>query len=251
MPSSWLSQVPLDPGIRVNLVCLPHAGGGAAMFHKWKRLLPDQIAAVPIQLPGRENRLSDTPVEFLEQSVRAIAEEIVQSPMPRIAIFGHSMGALIGYELCQLLSREYEQPPILLIATGCRAPHLPVCRPEVHLMPDDELISTLNSRYGGFSTNALEQAELLKCMLPAIRADMTLVETYQYQDQDPLSVPILALGGTSDHAVSLVDLAAWRQHTNSDLTQRQFPGGHFFIESAREAVLKTVVRRLDSLICEQ
>jgi medium-chain acyl-[acyl-carrier-protein] hydrolase len=145
------------------------------------------------------------------------------------ALVGHSMGAWLAYELARELRRRGARLPELLVVAASRAPHLPLDESQVHTFPDDELADAVDRRYGGIPAAVRNSPELLRLVLPALRADLQMVETYEYFEEPPLEVEIFALGGSHDPAVSAAQLEGWRRHTSRGFSLRLMPGGHFFL----------------------
>jgi surfactin synthase thioesterase subunit len=235
----WMRVIPNSqthlPQLR--LFCFPYAGGGASIFRTWPVGLPEGVQVCAVQLPGREERLSEEPFDRWRGLVKVLVD--VLSPrlgeLPFI-FFGHSMGALISFELARELRRRGSPQPARLYASGWRAPHLPDPDPPVHRLPDVEFLEELR-RLEGTPETVLEDAEMMDLLLPTIRADFAIVETYLYAPEPPLDYPIVAIGGTEDKEVSREELEAWREHTAQDFSLWRFSGGHFFIHQARSQLL--------------
>ncbi|CAM5331052.1 hypothetical protein GCM10010329_38030 [Streptomyces spiroverticillatus] len=231
-----------DP--RLRLFCLPHAGAGASAYRQWQRSLDPDVEVVPVQLPGRESRLGEPPVP----SIRSLAEGLAPLLVERaagvpFAVFGHSMGALLGYELCHLLEAS-GHPPELLIVSGAAGPRLPLVadRP-VHQMADEELVCHLGE-LSGTPQAVLSHRDLLDMVVPAMRADFQACETYVHEERRPLAVPLLVLGGDADPTVPVASLEPWRDHTTAPSTVRVYPGGHFFHHENKEDVMELIATRL-------
>ncbi|MGH4006813.1 MAG: thioesterase II family protein [Pseudonocardiaceae bacterium] len=240
--SCWVQVSRPRPAARLRLICLPAAGGGASRYRDWPAYLPGDVEVVAVQLPGRENRFNEHPVESMEQLVDPLLDGLAGYLASPFALFGHSMGALIGFELARRM-RPGGLAPVHLFASGCRAPHLPSRSPDWHTLPDREFLAAIGE-LGGVPPELLAQREFLDAMLPLLRADCALVETYAFQPRDPLSCPVSAFGGLRDPEVLPEDVRAWSHHTTGPFRVHLLPGDHFFINSARAELLRQVVSEL-------
>ncbi len=246
MASSWIVCPKPNPQARLRLFCFAYAGGGAMIFRDWpKDLLPD-LEVCAIQLPGRENRLREAALTRMPLLVRALAQEMLPSLNMPFAFFGHSMGALVGFELARHLRAQYQQLPIHLFFAARRAPQLSEALPQIHNLPEAAFVKELRLRYNGIPEAVLQNSELLQLMLPMLRADFAILETYAYASEYPLDCPITAFGGLGDHMICHDDLAAWRTQTNDRFTLRMLPGDHFFLRDSQGALLEEIRRTAGS-----
>jgi medium-chain acyl-[acyl-carrier-protein] hydrolase len=233
--SVWFPFHNDDHEARVRLFCFPFAGGGASVYRRWGATLPASIAVYPIQLPGREERMREpafTRLEPLCEAMLAVMAPLVDRPF---AFFGHSMGAIIAYELARAFQRQ-GRSPVHLFVSGQRAPHRPLGRPTSYHLPLDVFRQRLRE-LNGTPEAVLANSEMMELLLPLLRADFELSETYSREMRAPLMCPITAFGGAEDAEISSDDIHAWRAATNSEFAVRQMPGGHFFLQtSAREMV---------------
>lgn len=235
-----------DPAARLRLFCLPHAGAGASLFHPWSRILPREIQVCPIQLPGRENRLREPPPTGLPALVRDLADAIGPHLDLPLAVFGHSMGAAIGFELARELRRRGVATPVRLLMSGFRAPHRRPAVPPLAALPDARFLETVQQRYGRFADELLREPALLDLILPVLRADLAMIETYCCTEEAPLDCPISVFGGESDPTVTGDELAAWNRHTGAGFDHCTLPGGHFFPIESRDELLGALEHRLDA-----
>ncbi len=242
---SWVMRPRPNPEAHLRLFCLPYAGAGASVFRTWPDDLPPEIEVCSIQLPGREDRIREAPLTRFPLLVNALAKAIRSYLDRPFALFGHSMGALISFELTHLLHQEYRLGPVHLLVSGHRAPQLPLPRSPIHQLPDAALMEKLRQLQGN-RDSALQNPELMEIMRPTIRADFAVCETYVYGPKDPLQCPISAFGGVQDAEIHPEELAAWRDHTRSAFTLRMVPGDHFFLHSARPLLLQAIAADLKS-----
>lgn len=242
MRSRWVQVSHPRPAARVRLICLPAAGSGASRYRDWPVYLPDEVEVVSVQLPGRENRFADNPIESMDQLVDSLLDGLGSCLTRPFALFGHSMGALIAFELGRRI-RACGVAPVHLFASGCRAPHLPSRSPDWHTLPDQEFIAKITA-LGGIPPELLAQREFLDAMLPALRSDCTLSETYLCRSAPPLSCPVSAFGGLADQEVLPEDVRAWSRHTTGLFRAHLLPGDHFFINSARPLLLQLLMSEL-------
>lgn len=236
----WLPRRGVCGDAELRLFCFPHAGGGGAVYHRWSRELPPQIDVVPVLLPGRERRLHEAAPPTLGELVTGIADALEPYLRAAYAIFGQSMGALIGFELLRELRRRAQPLPRHFFAAAYRAPQLSRQSEPLHELPDAEFLSKIQERFAGIPPEIARSADLLSLFLPILRADVRLIETYRYYEEPPLACPITALGGADDHQVSIADLAAWRTQTSGEFRQKLFSGGHFFVTTRQTEVLRVV-----------
>ena len=230
---------------RLRLFCFPYAGGGASIFHQWPQLLPGHIDVWAVQPPGREHRMRARPFTDLKALVEALYEAIRPHLGQPFAFLGHSMGSLVAFELARTLRRHGEPAPRFLIVSGRRAPHLPdtTRKPPMHPLPDDAFVERLHE-LNGTPPDVLAHAELMRLLLPTLRADFQAVETYAYREEPPLSCPVAAFGGLKDKDISRAQVAEWRAMTRGPFSLHMFPGDHFFVNTDRQAVLEVVARKL-------
>jgi medium-chain acyl-[acyl-carrier-protein] hydrolase len=240
---AWVRRQASNPQARLRLFCFPYAGGSASVFHSWAAALRSDVELNAVQLPGRENRLLDPPFIRLALLVEALAQILPPYLDRPYAFFGHSMGALIGFELARLFRKQGSPGPACLIVSGHRAPHLPDRRPPIHHLPDARFIEELR-RLNGTPEEVLQHEELRDLLLPVLRADFAVCETYLYAPEQPLDCPIFVIGGEQDPEVSQDELAAWQLHTRGAFTLHMIPGDHFFLHSARPLLLNAVNRAL-------
>jgi medium-chain acyl-[acyl-carrier-protein] hydrolase len=242
----WIAGGRLSPNARCRLFCLPHSGSGASQFSLWKNFLPPILDICPIQLPGRENRFREPPFT----QIRSIAKNLAEALEPYIdrpyILYGFSLGALIAFELARQLRRQKAAPPVSLYALARPAPHLPQTKHPLHQLSDDIFVAELTRRYNGMSPLILQDKELMQLLLPALRADFTALETYVYQDEEPLACPIRAFGGNLDTTAVEDELRPWRLHTHASFELKVFQGDHFFIRNNQQAVLRSIVSQVTS-----
>lgn len=238
-----LNAVP-DP--RARLVCFPYAGGGVSIFRDWPRALPHDVEVCSIELPGRDTLIALPPPSGLPELVEQVRESFSALADLPVVLFGHSLGALLAFELARALRRDGDRLPAALCVSGHRAPHLPDPRRPLHLLPDAEFAAEL-CRLQGTPPEVLANRELMDLFLPLLRADFALAETYRYESETPLPVPILAWGGLDDAEVSPAEMAAWERHTSLRFKLRMLPGSHFFLQSAAGQLLGSLGHELRRL----
>jgi medium-chain acyl-[acyl-carrier-protein] hydrolase len=202
------------------------------------------VQVCPVQLPGREERLAEPPIAALPELLAQAAAAVAQQLDRPFALLGHSFGALVAYELAHVLRVRRLRPPAALIVSGCRAPDVTPPGPPLHGLPDAELAAAVQRRFGGIPPAALAHAELMRLVLPALRNDLQMAETYHAVPRPPLDCPVLALGGRDDPGVSADDLAGWARQTHGPFELLQMAGGHFFAEAGRADVALAIARTL-------
>jgi medium-chain acyl-[acyl-carrier-protein] hydrolase len=211
------------------------------MYGGWSDFLPRDVEVCAVQLPGRENRLDEPLIRNLDTLVPMLVDVIRENLNLPYLVFGHSMGALIAFELAQALRRSRLRLPEHLFVSGARAPHLPAARPLLHDLPEPALLEALVDLQGT-AREVLEEPELRELFLPLIRADMQLAETYVPSTIEPLPCPISAFGGVDDTRVSREAIDQWHEYTTGTFESVMLPGGHFFLRSRREQILQYITR---------
>jgi medium-chain acyl-[acyl-carrier-protein] hydrolase len=239
----WLPTVRPWSRAGLRLFCLPYAGGGASVYREWAGALGDSVEVCPVQLPGREARFGEPAFTRIGPLVEALADALGPHLDRPFALFGHSLGALVAFELARRLRRSGRPGPSHLFVSGCRAPQVRRAERLVHTLPDAAFRQELR-RLGGTPAELLANDELMDLVLPTLRADFALCETYEYADGFPLPCPVTALGGRDDGAIGRDDLEAWRVHTTARFAAHVLPGDHFFVRSARARVLAEIRRAL-------
>lgn len=202
-----------------------------------------QIAA--IQLPGREHRLAEPAYSHVDALVPALLDGIRTHLDRPFAIFGHSMGALIAFELARALRRHGMQEPLRLFLSGHRAPHLPDRRPPLHALPDVEFWPALR-KLGGTPDEVLAHEELMALVAPTLRADFQLCETYTFREEPPLEIPFTIFGGREDPNVEPYELEGWRPQTLGAVRIEMLRGDHYYLQQSHEALVKAVANDLSS-----
>ncbi len=237
--SIWVSNIQENSAVRMRLFCFPYAGGGASFYRNWSNYLPHSIHVCPLHLPAREKRYFEKPflrMSDLLDNLEVALENFLDVPF---AFFGHSLGSLIAFELTRrLIAKKHFRPQHLFVSAN-RAPQCPLADP-IHKLSQDAFVNELKY-YGGMPEEILKNPELLEVILPALRADFELLETYIYQNGEPLSVPISVSGGLDDPKVSRAYLEAWDQQTLMKFQLRLHSGGHFYLANHLPEVLKMIV----------
>lgn len=247
-PSPFFQVRSLSTTTPLRLFCFPYAGGGASVFRTWRDALPGGVEVVPVQPPGRENRLREKAFLRMEPLVEALDRAIRPLLDRPYAFFGHSLGASVAYELARRLEAADDVAgPVRFIASGRRPPHLPPFKEPLHTMDDENFVAALRD-LEGTPEEALDNSELMALMLPLLRSDFELVETYSetWEAERPaLGCPVSAFGGLRDRDVPREELAEWERY-GEPFRLRMFPGGHFFLndEPTRSLVLEAVAREL-------
>lgn len=228
------------PQARVRLFCMPHAGAGASTYRDWARRLAPAVEVVAIRPPGRETRFRERPYTGMEELTRAMVPALEPFLDRPYAWFGHSMGALVAYEACLRLRAVGRPGPVRLLVSGNPAPDRQPRRPPVHDLAPHRVLERLQE-LAGTPPELLREPALLATLLPLLRADFSVVETYRWRSERPLECPISVFGGTEDDSAVEEDLAAWHGQTEVDCTMRIFPGGHFFLhDPSGPAVLDAI-----------
>ncbi|WP_158301254.1 thioesterase II family protein [Janthinobacterium sp. BJB426] len=240
--ASWLVRGQPHATRALRLYCFGHAGASAAAFRAWQARLEPSIEVCAIELPGHGRRMAEAPQDQLlplaGELTQALARELRATPRP-YALFGHSLGALLAFEVARGLARLDVPPPLRLLVSGANAPQRRPPSRMLHLLPDDALLEELRT-YDGTPQELLDERELMALLLPILRADFCMVETYHYHPGPQLTVPLTVLAGRADARVSPDGVAAWALETSGSCHSIWHDGGHFFIETHARAVLADI-----------
>ncbi len=244
---AWFPKAEWRSDLKLRLFCLPHAGGGTAVYRSWEPHLPRSVLLAPVRLPGRESRLKEKPYERMDELVAALGE-VIQPHLDRpFAFFGHSMGAGVAFELTRWLRRRGLPLSRALLVSGARAPQLRLA-PLPPVPWDDRALLEELRRLGGIPPELPENDELSRLLLAALRSDLNLYRSYVYQPEPPLPVPIRAYGGAQDPNLRPEELEAWKEQTTAEFALAVLPGGHFYLFSKESGFLERLSEDLKELL---
>ncbi len=233
-----------NPLAEMRLFLFPYAGGSPAVFHKWASQFPASMEVWTASYPGRGSRYGEAPIRQIKTLAEMLSEAIRPLLDKPFALFGHSMGGLLAFELARNLRRHSLPPPERLFVSACGAPHLPDPHPLLHRLPDADFINSLQQLHG-LPVEVLEHPALLQVLLPVLRADFEAFENYlPTAGETPLHCPVVAFGGLDDPRVNRARLEGWVQHTDSSFEAYYFPGDHFFLRQAQGEVIAAIIAEL-------
>lgn len=230
---AWIRAYHPAPWSGVRLVVLPHAGGSATYYHPFSKALHPEIEVLSVQYPGRQDRRHEAPVEDIGTLADQVVAALGDQPQEPLALFGHSMGALVGFEVARRLERN-GTPPVALFLSARRAPGTTRIE-NVHLRDDSGLLDEVKE-LSGTDPRVLQDPELLSLLLPAIRSDYRAVETYACSPGAAVGCPVSVLVGDSDPRVTTQDARAWLAHATGRFDLRVFSGGHFYLAEHKDAI---------------
>lgn len=223
----------------MRLFFFPYAGGAPTVFTKWCADLPSHIEGIVVHYPGRGSRFNEPAIKDMPRMVTELSQAIQPLLDQPFVFFGHSMGGLIAFELARKLCVPQLPMPSHLFVSACGAPHLTDANPKFHQLPDDEFLNELDQLNG--IPAELKNPEAMSLLLPIVRADFQLVETYKYYPDEPLNFPISAFGALDDPRVNRERIEAWSIQSKAKFVSQFFPGNHFFINETKEDILKRIV----------
>lgn len=222
-----------------RLLCFPHSGGGASIFRKWSTYLPNTFEVYPVQLPGRENRFREPLLQSMESVIEELWPQVIPLLDKPLALFGHSLGALIVFELAKKIEANRIQQKVILFVSACLPPAYIDHSFPLHTLNNEEFIVQLNS-YGAMPKQLLENREALNLLLPCLRADFSIFETYSCSTHFPMQMPIIAIGGDNDALVDSNRLLDWQNYTSGLFETHLFPGGHFYYYHEAQELCKKI-----------
>lgn len=236
---NWFLATARQRAPRVRLFCLPYAGGSASVYRTWGEALGGDVEVLSAQLAGRGWRLREAPVTALDELSDQVAAAIGERADVPFAVFGHSMGAWVGLEVVRRLESAGHEP-VVFFASGRQSPGLGCTQPRMAHLDDDGFVAEVQTRYGGIPAEVMAEPELLELLLPALRADIGLLERYEHRPSGPISTPIHALVGARDPVVSLDDVRGWAEETAGGFELTTLPGGHFYFQPDGRALFDVI-----------
>ena len=243
LKSKWVAVFSKPTQPKMRMFCFPYAGGSAQVYKNWNDLLPDYLQLSAIQLPGRSSRFTEEPYNTIEPLLDDLMPEIRPFLDMPFVFFGHSLGAAVSFELSRRLQSDGLRPEFLFVS-GRNAPHLPRKRPPIHHLPEGEFKTELLSM-NGTPKEILENQELMDLMVPMLRADFSVSETYEHQEGENLTCPMASFGGVDDPDVDEEGVSGWGKHTKGPFQYRMLPGDHFFLHQSREMLLQEIAQYLN------
>ncbi|WP_052281108.1 thioesterase II family protein [Nocardia vulneris] len=237
----WIRRFSPDPDATIRLACLPHAGGSASYFMPVARALSPGCDVLAVQYPGRQDRRLEKPLETVAELADAVAEQLLGWADRPLAIFGHSLGALVGFEVAHRLVENGCQPAVLIVS-GRRAPNRERLE-KIHTLTDEAILAEIGT-LGGTDPVALADPEMRRLVLATLRADYTAVENYRHTARKPFGAPISAHIGINDPRVTKDEAQDWAQHTTGHFELHTYRGGHFYLNSQASAVIANLRRIL-------
>jgi len=242
-----------DPFVRVTrprldasmkLFCIPFSGGGASAYGNWAAHFDSEIEVCAMQLPGREDLFNEPLVSDFDKMASIVCDAIERVADKPIAIFGHSLGALLGFAAARMLTQSAQVQLVGLFASACRAPHLPNRYPKLSGLGDRQFLTSVKEIFGGVPDEILSSDEYVRFFTPLIRSDLALGDSFAYRDDEPLFCPITAFYGQDDTAVRKDEAAQWVQHTREEFSIYGLRGDHFFLKSEQGYLLRVIQEQL-------
>ena len=242
----WLHGMQKDSDVDFRLFCFSYAGGGASTYLRWRAHISKSTDICAVQPPGREGRISESPISDLKILISNIADVITPHTNIPYAFFGHCNGALISYELFRELRRRGVTLPEHMFISSFRSPERVNINKVLNDLPESEFLSLLRT-YGGIPDSILNDKEIIQSLMPTLRADFSLHENYRYTEEEKINCPLTIYGGLKDNIVPRKELVGWRDMTSAGAKIKLFPGGHFFIDSHTKSVVKSINSELQSM----
>jgi medium-chain acyl-[acyl-carrier-protein] hydrolase len=238
-PGVWLKRGGTNELTRVRLFCFPPAGAGASVFRNWPTALPRTIEVCSIQPPGREARIREPASIPFSSAVDSIASEIAQLTGLPFAMFGHSLGGLLSFEVARLLCSNFGLSPVHLFLSVSRAPHAEKRLPPLHLLPDEEFTREI-IQYGLLPQAVFEHPDLKAFLLSLFRADLAAYYNYCAPQGPPVDFPITVIRGALDRWMLASDVDCWRSQTQGDFSIKELPGGHHLAAETEPLLLQII-----------
>lgn len=226
-----------------RLFCFPHAGGGASAFNGWRKLLPAGVELAAVQLPGREDRQNEAPCQRIDALMPALLSHIAPLTGLPFLFYGHSLGAIVAFDLIREMRRYGLAMPCALLVSGRRAPQLPLSH-EAYGLATDRLFEDYLRLMGATPEAILQRPHWRDRLFPTIRADLNMSDLYEYREEPPLGCPIHCFPGRDDPLVSATEWRGWAAQTGTGFAHTELPGGHFFAAAEQAAIAREAVARL-------
>ncbi|TRW88788.1 thioesterase [Mycolicibacterium sp. 018/SC-01/001] len=242
--SPWVRNFTPAPAAALRLVCFPHAGGSASYYFPLARALSPEFDVFALQYPGRQDRYKEPFVDSIDALADQITVELAGVPDGPVAFFGHSMGAVLAFEVTRRLETSQGRTPVMLFASGSRAPSR--YGDEREYKDDRELIDVMR-QLGGTDPRVLENQEMLDTFLPAFRNDYRALQAYHRGTDIGIHAPVVVMTATDDPKTSVADASAWHEHTSAGGSVHTFTGGHFFLEKQPQQVIDLIATTLRAL----
>ena len=236
---AWVLRQPARPRASMRLLCIPHAGGNAWMFRQWACRMPEEIEVCGVQLPGHVGRFNEAPSTHFATLLARLGDGLRPEMEMPVALFGHSLGALLAFELARQMRQRSGAEPLHLFVSGHNAPHVPDDLEDVAGLDDDALVARLRD-LGCTPEAVLQDRETMQLMLPILRADFAVYSSYAYRDGQPLGCPITVFHGLADPQTNRAGIEGWRRHTTGPCRVQPFPGDHFFAVAQEAIVVQTI-----------
>lgn len=243
----WITRSKSQP--RLRMFCFPYAGGGASIYRLWSKFLPLEVEVCPVHLPGRERKVNEPLFTHITPLIQALTQGLEPYMDIPFTFFGHSMGALISFEMARSLRRNGSRGPLHLFLSAHRAPHLPRRHAPISHLPESEFVQSVIG-LGGTPLAVVQNAELMQLLLPLLRADFEITETYHYLAEPPFDCPITAFASEQDTAVSVQEVAAWNTQTQGPFSLNIMPGDHFFIHGSQNLLLQHLSQNLTTCLSQ-
>jgi medium-chain acyl-[acyl-carrier-protein] hydrolase len=235
-------NTPAQP--QITLFCIPHAGGGASAYRNWAQALAPQVGVKVLQSRGRESRFREPPLTELEDVLEDLYRFVEPDTTGPFAFLGHSMGALLTFELAHRLRTKTGRLPVHLFISACRAPNRVQLDTPCSSWPQPEFIAEVMRRYGGFPPQVLADAEFMAAILPAMRADFRILERYRAPERPLLDCPITVFGGRTDITTPQAALEDWQQQTRGAFSLVMLDASHFYLQEKRPAMASKILNAL-------
>ncbi|WP_107669422.1 thioesterase II family protein [Cyanothece sp. BG0011] len=248
LSNPWILSSQPNKNASLRLFCFPCAGGLPSRFNSWSKHLFPEIEVCSLQLPGRGKRIKEPCIQewtVLIETITMALEDYLDRPF---VFLGHSLGALISYEVTHRLRQNHSPMPQHLFICGCSGPNTSIPQPSIHHLPPQRFVKELSQRYQAIPEMIQEDAELLQLFLPSLRADFTLFETYSYTARTPLDCPITVFSGLEDLAITEPDLWNWQQETLKDLNLHFLEGDHFFLYAQSQLMSEKILEAVSDLL---